>query len=165
MTNETSQAEESVVDGSLPSAADGADEEIGTTIPSARTASSVREASLSTRSRKVLPGGGGKDLLWSGVSMKLLDPKTGDVKLNILKVRTLSVVYCFLAFVIDMLTTWKRHVSIVFSTAWFMQDVWGKAEAGKTTAIMGASGAGSKLAIPFVLASYWLCYTVYQVLT
>jgi hypothetical protein len=50
-----------------------------------------------------------KDLIWSNVSMKILEKKGRDeVKLNILK------------------------------------DVWGKAESGKTTAIMGASGAGSK---------------------
>ena len=56
-------------------------------------------------------GSGGKDLIWSGVTMTLLEGKTGDVKLNILK------------------------------------DVWGKAQAGKTTAIMGASGAGSEYTI------------------
>eukprot|EP00522_Entomoneis_paludosa_P001388 CAMPEP_0172475348 /NCGR_PEP_ID=MMETSP1065-20121228/69819_1 /TAXON_ID=265537 /ORGANISM="Amphiprora paludosa, Strain CCMP125" /LENGTH=673 /DNA_ID=CAMNT_0013233547 /DNA_START=69 /DNA_END=2090 /DNA_ORIENTATION=+ len=56
------------------------------------------------------PQGGtskGMDLVWSSVSMRLMDKKNkGQVKLHIL------------------------------------QDMWGKAEAGKTTAIMGASGAG-----------------------
>ncbi|KAL3928441.1 MAG: hypothetical protein SGBAC_012649, partial [Bacillariaceae sp.] len=52
--------------------------------------------------------GNKKDLVWSGINLKLMEKKQGkeNVKLNILK------------------------------------DVWGKAEAGKTTAIMGASGAG-----------------------
>lgn len=55
---------------------------------------------------------GKKDLIWSGINLKLMEKKKGkeNIKLNILK------------------------------------DVWGKAEAGKTTAIMGASGAGSKCA-------------------
>ena len=47
-----------------------------------------------------------KDLVWSGISMRVIDPKTGGTKLDILR------------------------------------NVWGRAEAGKTTAIMGASGAG-----------------------
>lgn len=51
----------------------------------------------------------GKDLLWSNVNMKLINPKKkGNEKIS-------------------------KHI---------LTNVWGKAEAGKTTAIMGASGAG-----------------------
>ena len=66
-----------------------------------------------------LPFGSSKDgkqknLVWSGINLKLMDKKSKDgVKLDILK------------------------------------DVWGTAEVGKTTAIMGASGAGSKCFVSF----------------
>ena len=77
-----------------------------TSIDSPDNASKDDNASFGSKANK------NKDLIWSGINLKLMEKRgKDDIKLNILK------------------------------------DVWGKAEAGKTTAIMGASGAGSKFFI------------------
>ena len=80
------------------------DEEIGTTTRTvattvsslSATAPSAAASAMGTTtnhntkaSLHLVPNGGGKDLVWSGVTMKLLDRKTGQAKLNILKVSIL----------------------------------------------------------------------------
>jgi hypothetical protein len=85
------------------------------------------------------------DLLWSNINMKLLEKKGSDqVKMNILKVRFRETTFLEGSL---RCATYRRNNSLLpaYLCNLSFQNVWGKAEAGKTTAIMGASGAGSKL--------------------